>query len=192
MPPGAVRRWVWTLAISGAAIAAGARAETLAVATPTVWLGSLRPSAEDRQRDRFRSTMDAMFGPGGWRQTSGYRSQAREDALRREGAGTVPAGVVSKHSLGTPDAPGAYDVVVYGLSPSRAAARLRGSFGRVLAERAHGPEGPHLHIEVGGDLAATPDRAGAAPAAQAARADACASIYERVIAGRRNPRLAGC
>ena len=37
----------------------------------------------------FASLMDETFGRGRWRQTSGYRSPAKEDALRAGGAGTV-------------------------------------------------------------------------------------------------------
>ena len=98
----------------------------------------------------FSATMDRVFGPGRWRQTSGYRSQAQENALRRQGAGTVAPGHTSRHSVGGPEAPGAYDAVVAHLSPAQAAAKLKqnagGSF-RVLAERAHGSQGPHLHVE---------------------------------------------
>jgi hypothetical protein len=98
----------------------------------------------------FSATMDRVFGPGRWRQTSGFRTQAQENALRRQGAGTVAPGHTSLHSLGGPEAPGAYDAVVANLSPAQAAARLKRDAGgafRVLAERAHGPQGPHLHVE---------------------------------------------
>ena len=101
--------------------------------------------------DDFRSTMDQVFGPGRWRQTSGYRSQAEEDALRRQGAGTVAPGRISLHSIGGPDLPGAYDAVVDSMSAETAAAKLRragGGFSRVVAEGAHGGQGPHLHIEL--------------------------------------------
>ena len=86
-----------------------------------------------------------------------------ENALRRAGAGTVPVGRLSRHSVGAPDAPGAYDAVVAKLSPSAAAAKLKqagGPFAKVAAERAHGHEGPHLHIE----LASTPARGAPTPA----------------------------
>ncbi len=99
----------------------------------------------------FAMTMDRVFGPGRWRQTSGYRTQAEENALRRQGAGTVAPGHTSKHSIGDPDAPGAYDAVVDHLSTVQAAAKLKQNAGgafRVLAERAHGPQGAHLHVEL--------------------------------------------
>ena len=99
----------------------------------------------------FRSTMDRIFGPGRWRQTSGYRTQAQEDALRRQGAGTVAPGHVSRHSVGGVGSPGAYDAVVDSMPLGSAAARLKqagGGFSRVLAEGAHGGQGPHLHIEL--------------------------------------------
>jgi hypothetical protein len=108
--------------------------------------------------DDFQTTMDKVFGQGRWRQTSGYRTQAQENALRRHGAGTVAPGHISRHSLGDVDAPSAYDAVVYQMSAASAAARLRragGPFSRVLAEGAHGGQGPHLHIE----LATTADQA---------------------------------
>lgn len=99
----------------------------------------------------FHSTMDQVFGPGQWRQTSGYRTQAQEDALRRQGAGTVAPGHISRHSIGGREAPGAYDAVVDSMPLSAAAARLKragAGFSRVLAEGAHGPQGAHLHIEL--------------------------------------------
>jgi hypothetical protein len=109
-----------------------------------------RSSAKASGND-FHSTMDRVFGPGRWRQTSGYRTQAQEDALRRQGAGTVAPGRVSRHSIGGVDAPGAYDAVVDSMPLGSAAARLKragGGFSRVLAEGAHGGQGPHLHIEL--------------------------------------------
>jgi hypothetical protein len=110
-----------------------------------------RTPAEIKADEDFRSTMDKVFGPGRWRQTSGYRTRAQEDALRRAGAGTVAAGHVSRHSLGDPVKPGAYDAVVDGVALSAAAARLRkvgGPFARVVAEGPHGGQGPHLHVEL--------------------------------------------
>lgn len=109
--------------------------------------------------------MDQVFGPGRWRQTSGYRSQAQEDALRRQGAGTVAPGRISHHSIGVPGSPGAYDAVVDGMSLETAAAKLKrtgagAGFSRVVAEGAHGVEGPHLHIE----LATAAARGAPAPA----------------------------
>jgi hypothetical protein len=150
----------------------------------------LEPSAAPGQATRFHSTLDQVFGPGRWRQTSGYRSPEREDELRREGAGTVAAGHLSRHSLGGPDAPGAYDVVVAGMSFESAAEKLRSSgagLARVIAERAHGAQGPHLHIEPGsGALAlAAPMVAPAAPVI-----DPADGVYLRVVDGQRNPVLA--
>jgi hypothetical protein len=117
-------------------------------------------SATKASGDDFRSTMDRVFGPGRWRQTSGYRTQAQEDALRRQGAGTVASGRISHHSIGGVNAPGAYDAVVDSMPLVTAAARLKqagGGFSRVLAEGAHGGQGAHLHIE----LTKGPPRAGA-------------------------------
>ena len=98
----------------------------------------------------FGAVMDGIFGPTKWRETSGYRTRSREEELRKEGAGTVPPGVLSRHSIGSPGAPGAYDVVVQQLTMKEAAARLLSSgarFRRVVVEGGHGPEGPHLHVE---------------------------------------------
>ena len=141
--------------------------------------GTAQPTAA--QGASVRSTLDQTFGAGRWRQTSGYRSSAREDELRREGAGTVPAGHVSHHSMGDLTAPGAYDVVVDGVPTAVAAARLKRvstGFTRVVAERAHGHEGPHLHLEPG-----------AALAAGAVKPQSEATIYERIVGGRRNPLI---
>jgi hypothetical protein len=102
----------------------------------------------------FQATMDRVFGPGRWRKTSGYRTQAQEDALRRQGAGTVAPGHISRHSIGGTDAPGAYDAVVDHMPLASAAAKLRqagGGFSRVLAEGAHGGQGAHLHVELVSD-----------------------------------------
>jgi hypothetical protein len=99
----------------------------------------------------FRATMDRVFGPGRWRMTSAYRSQAQEDALRRQGAGTVAPGHISLHTVGGPNAPEAYDAVVDHMTLASAAAKLRqagGAFSRVVAEGAHGPQGAHLHVEL--------------------------------------------
>lgn len=110
-----------------------------------------RTPAEIKMDNDFRATMDRVFGAGRWRQTSGYRTQAQENALRRAGAGTVAAGHISRHSLGNWEKPGAYDAVVRGMALAAAAEKLRranAGFARVLAEGAHGPEGPHLHVEL--------------------------------------------
>jgi hypothetical protein len=98
----------------------------------------------------FRAQMNAVFGIGKWRETGGYRSQAREDELRAQGALTVPAGHISRHSLGTPGAPEAYDIVVEGMSPYEAAVFLQRSgarFARLFPESSHGDQGAHLHVE---------------------------------------------
>ena len=103
------------------------------------------------RRGNIHATMDRVFGEGAWRLTSGYRTVDQENALRRAGAGTVPAGHISRHSLGDSDQPGAIDAVVHGMSLKAAAQRLRRDgegVDRVLAEGAHGPEGAHLHIEL--------------------------------------------
>jgi len=171
MPAGSVNGLAALLAAGALALSAPALAQS---------------AGGDSQNQQFRSAMDRVFGPGGWRETSGYRSQAREDELRREGAGTVPVGQVSHHSMGNPDAPGAYDVVVPGMTNESAAAKLKSSsdaFDRVIAEHAHGGEGQHLHIEPrAGRLASS--AASATP--QSNPAD---SIYLRVVNGRRNPQI---
>lgn len=115
----------------------------LAASAPSAWAG------EDPHA-RFRSTMDQVFGAGTWRVTGGYRTPERENQLRAEGALTVPAGRLSRHSMGRPEAPGAYDVVVEGMSPFRAAAKLRRAgapFRTIFAEGRHGTQGPHLHLD---------------------------------------------
>lgn len=109
------------------------------------------PEPEAAPPADFKAMMDQVFGEGGWRQTSGYRTVAQENALRRAGAGTVPPGRISRHSLGDPDAPGAFDAVVPKLSAVAAAAKLKRAgapFAKVAAEGAHGRQGPHLHIEL--------------------------------------------
>lgn len=136
----------------------------------------------DMQSTRFRSTMDRVFGPGRWRQTSGYRSPAQEDELRRQGAGAVAAGHRSRHSVGTPVAPGAYDIVVDGMSMQSAALKLRRSgetFDRVVVEGVHGAQGPHLHVE--------PNFAPATDPNPTPMGDD--TIYARIVGGRRNPVL---
>ena len=173
-----------SVACCGSAAGQAARADAPGVS-------EVAPAAAESQNDRFRAAMDRVFGPGGWRETSGYRSPERENQLRLEGAGTVPAGRISAHSLGTPDAPGAYDAVVYGMSLARAASALKTAdegFSRVLVEAAHGPEGPHLHIEVGDGLGAGSSRR----VAGVIGPSVCDSIYLRVVDGRRNPRLSNC
>jgi hypothetical protein len=157
------------------------------VAAGLVALATSAGAAESKAKaggprgEPVKTTLNRVFGPGQWRQTSGYRTPAQEDALRREGAGTVPAGHLSRHSMGGPDAPGAYDVVVPGMSQQSAAVRLRrdgAGLRRVVAERAHGTQGPHLHIEPG-----------PAPASKPA-SDPGDSVYLRIVGGQRNPVLA--
>ncbi|WP_394764461.1 hypothetical protein [Phenylobacterium sp.] len=142
-----------TLCLAGAAVAdpiqvVSAGAEYAALhPRPVAEAGAASPHGA------FHATMDRVFGPGRWRQTSGYRTPAQEDALRRQGAGAVARGRTSLHSVGGPEAPGAYDAVVDRVAPARAAARLRQAgvgFSRVVAEAAHGREGPHLHVELVG------------------------------------------
>jgi hypothetical protein len=144
----------------------------------------VRPSGGLMPNTALKSTMDKVFGAGAWRETGGYRSQAREDELRRQGAGTVPIGQISHHSMGTPDAPGAYDIVVPGMSTETAATKLQSSsddFSRVFAERSHGAQGSHLHVE---------PKAGRLAGARAEAPDD-SNIYLRVSGGRRNPALGG-
>ncbi|HEY1415282.1 MAG TPA: hypothetical protein VGF42_05305 [Caulobacteraceae bacterium] len=148
--------------------------------------GDDKAPAPVAQKERVRADLDHVFGPGHWRETSGYRSRAREDELRREGAGTVRPGEVSHHSMGTPDAPGAYDVVVPGLPNAVAAAKLKSessNFSRVYAEGAHGREGQHLHLEPNNGS----DSVTAAGSALKPVADD--NIYLRIVGGRRNPAL---
>jgi hypothetical protein len=148
------------------------------------------PAPAANQKQRFHATMDRVFGSGRWRETSGWRSREREDQLRREGAGTVRPGEVSHHSMGTPEAPGAYDVVVPGMSNAAAAARLKtesGDFSRVLAERAHGPEGQHLHLEPNYGRVSSSEAGSGASALRPTDDD---NVYLRVVNGRRNPALA--
>ena len=106
--------------------------------------------AQEITEARFASLMNTVFGQGAWRMTGGYRTPAREDELRAQGAMTVRPGGLSRHSLGRPGAPGAFDLVVDGMSPAAAAERLRGAgapFARYQPKGAHGTQGPHLHLE---------------------------------------------
>lgn len=115
-------------------------------------LGALAgPAAgQEMTQARFGAVMDRVFGPGAWRMTGGYRTPERENQLRAQGAMTVRPGGVSRHSLGHPGAPGAFDLVVNGMSPFAAAQRLREAgapFARYQPKGAHGTQGPHLHLE---------------------------------------------
>lgn len=168
-------------------LANGARAGGIEIVSAGDEFAAAHPNrakagAQVASQDDFRTTMDKVFGEGRWRQTSGYRTKAQEDELRRQGAGTVAPGHTSRHSVGGPDAPGAYDAVVDHLPLSTAAAKLRnagGPFARVLAEGAHGAQGAHLHVE----LAKTSATQKVAPEAVED------TIYLRAVNGRRNPEL---
>lgn len=93
----------------------------------------------------FRSDVDATLGPGRWRDTGDFRTPARENQLRAQGAATARG--VSKHSLGTPDAPGAHDIVPQGMDFQKAAAALQARGYKVLPEGPAGGQGAHLHVE---------------------------------------------
>jgi hypothetical protein len=197
---GPAKAGVWLGAAAAVLVCAGVTSQAAAldlVASPVVRIGPDPASVEGRGA-RLREALDQAFGQGRWHITSGFRSQERENELRAAGAGTVPVGATSHHSMGTESSPGAYDVVVAGMSQSRAAQLLRQvdpGFGRILYERAHGPEGPHLHIEMGGGGGAAVlggPLAGVKTISISARMDACNSIYERVVGGHRNPKLKGC
>ena len=149
-------RTTWLAAASGLAfsVATTAAAGTIEVVSADGEFDKAHPrpvAAAEAPASDFSATMDRVFGAGRWRQTSGYRSQAQENALRRQGAGTVAVGRTSRHSIGGPEAPGAYDAVVDRLSTAQAAAKLKRDAGggfRIVAERAHGPQGAHLHVEL--------------------------------------------
>ncbi len=113
-------------------------------------LPSAPASAQALTEGRFATIMNDVFGAGAWRMTGGYRTPEREDELRAQGAMTVRPGGLSRHSLGRPGAPGAFDLVVDGMSPAEAAERLRRAgapFARYQPKGAHGTQGPHLHLE---------------------------------------------
>jgi len=130
--------------------------------------------AGEMTRARFAAIMDATFGAGAWRMTGGYRTPEREDQLRAQGAMTVPPGRLSRHSLGGPNAPGAFDLVVNGMSPYEAADRLRQAgapFAKYQPKGTHGSQGPHLHLEPYG-FGAVFQFASTGPAKAGARSDA--------------------
>lgn len=107
-------------------------------------------AAQEMTHARFTSIMDGVFGRGAWRMTGGFRTPEREDQLRAQGAMTVRPGGMSRHSMGRPGAPGAFDLVVDGMSPWDAAGRLRAAgapFARYQPKGTHGSQGPHLHLE---------------------------------------------
>jgi hypothetical protein len=128
----------------------GSRSIRAALAAAALGLCGAPTPAAALTHGELASVMDSVFGRGAWRLTGGYRTPAREDQLRAQGAMTVRPGGVSRHSLGRPGAPGAYDVVVDGMSPGEAANRLRKAgapFARYQPKGAHGTQGPHLHLE---------------------------------------------
>jgi len=147
------------LALGGLVTAAHAQIEVVSADADYARFHPKPVPASQAPAGDFSATMDRVFGPGRWRQTSGYRTKAQEDALRRQGAGTVAPGRTSKHSVGGPEAPQAYDAVVAHLSTAEAAAKLKQNAGgafRVLAERAHGPQGAHLHVELASSVPRAP------------------------------------
>ena len=126
-------------------------------ANPGLYRHKAAPPPKAAQHEQLRAALDDVLGEGRWRQTSGYRTVAQENALRRAGAGTVKPGRVSRHSIGGRETPGAYDVVVTGMSLTQAAAKLKAAdqgWGKVAAEVAHGREGAHLHLELASENAA--------------------------------------
>jgi hypothetical protein len=202
---GAAKSGIWLGAVTAVALSAGVCAPAFAldlIGAPVVRIPD-PPSAESKAA-RLREALDKAFGSGRWKITSGFRSEAQENHLRAIGAGTVRRGAISKHSMGAPGSPGAFDVVVEGMAQSQAAALLRASapdFSRILYEGAHGPEGPHLHIEMDGNgalrlgdgspLPHAPPGAKTVSLAEI-HMNACNSVYERVVGGHRNPKLKGC
>lgn len=143
-------------------------------------------SSPARTADQFSSVMDKTFGSGKWTLTGGYRTPEREDQLRAQGAGTVPAGQMSDHSLGSANAPGARDIVVAGMTPEQAAAKLKASgarFRHFIPEGTHGTQGAHLHI----DTDMTPDPVDLsdliAPPAQSAPPEKAAGYFGSILPG---------
>jgi len=86
---------------------------------------------------------------GGGRDTSDYRSQAEQDALRARG---VTKTVHSSHTVGTPERPGAIDVGGNPISPDEAERLLHSNgfpYASAIYESGKGTNngtGPHLHI----------------------------------------------
>ena len=97
----------------------------------------------------FREAVDKTVGKGKWRDTGDYRSPAREEALRLQGAGTVAPGHTSNHSRGAPDAPGAHDIVAPGLDPKTLdkVPGVRDAF----YEGRSGSQGGHIHVDMRGE-----------------------------------------
>lgn len=105
-------------------------------------------SVPARTNEQFGAAMDTAFGKGKWKQTSGLRSEQQQAALVRQGAQAAPAGR-SRHEQGTPDAPGARDIVVPGMTPQQVAARMKATgidTAGFLPEGRAGNQGAHLHV----------------------------------------------
>ena len=98
----------------------------------------------------YAADMDRLIGKGRWKDTGDYRSPARENQLRAQGAGTVRPGGVSAHSRGAPEAPGAHDFVPQGESVPDALARLKGQPGikDAFYEAQSGTQGGHIHVDM--------------------------------------------
>lgn len=121
-----------------------------ALAAVVLSLLAVPAAAQEMTHARFAAVMDGVFGRGAWRMTGGFRTPERENQLRAQGAMTVRPGGTSRHSLGRPGAPGAFDLVVNGMSPFEAAQRLQAAgapFARYQPKGTHGTQGPHLHLE---------------------------------------------
>ena len=104
----------------------------------------------------FHSAVDQVVGSGKWRPTGDYRTPGREAQLTAEGAATARG--VSHHTLGTPDAPGAHDLVIPGMSQSQAIATLKRIPGvdNVIYEGPAGGQGGHYHVNMKAGVAALP------------------------------------
>ncbi len=116
--------------------------------------GADAPRKAYPQTSSFDSEVDGALGKGKWKATGGYRSPQREDQLRAQGAGTVTPGRLSNHSRGSPDAPGAYDLVA---NDPGAVDRLRRLPGvkDAFYEGARGSQGGHIHVDTS-DVLLTP------------------------------------
>lgn len=99
-------------------------------------------------RDSFNKELSGAV-PGA-KLTGSYRTPARENQLRSQGAATVPAGAMSNHSRGAPDAPGAEDFTAPGVTAD-VLARTRKLPGvrDALFEQAAGGQGAHYHADMG-------------------------------------------
>ncbi len=114
-------------------------------------VASEAPAPKVDTHQDFHALMDSTFGKGKWHQKGGYRTPERENELRAEGAGTVKPGKTSDHSKGTPENPGAYDIVVDGLNPRQVARRLQetgADFVHFYPEGQRATQGAHLHVSV--------------------------------------------